>query len=173
MMKTAKEIGIAGVFVALLIGAQFVFSFVAGVELVTVLTVSYCFYFGVKRGLITMVAYSLIRCFVFGFSPQVIVLYLVFYCLIALFFGLLGKKLGTAFSVKNLIIIVVVAVTSTCLFTLLDDIIYPLMVGMSANGFKVYFIASIPIMLTQAICTLVTVPLLFYPLIKLYKTVKI
>lgn len=172
-MKTAKEIGIAGVFVALLIGVQFALSFVAGVELVTVLVISYCYFFGVKRGLITMLAFSLIRCFVFGFTPNAIVLYLVFYSLIALFFGFLGSKSSKNFSVKNLITVTVFAVLSACLFTMLDNLITPLMVGMGANGFKAYFISSLPVMTASAINALVTVAILFYPLLKLYKTVKI
>lgn len=170
-MKTAKEIGIAGVFVALLIGVQFALSFVSGVELVTVLVVSYCYFFGVKRGLLTMVAFSLIRCLIFGFMPNVIVLYLVYYCLIALLFGFLGNKLGHAVNVKTTVIVTVVACILTCVFTLLDDVITPLITGMSANGYKAYFLGSLPTMLRQVICSIISVPLLFYPLVKLYQTV--
>ena len=171
-MKTAKEIGIAGVFVALLIGVQFALSFVAGIELVTVLAVSYCYYFGVKRGLITMCAFSLIRCLIFGFMPNVIVLYLVYYCLIALLFGFLGNKMQREVRVRNIVVITAIAALATCTFTLLDDAITPLITGMSANGYKAYFISSLPVMLKGIINSLVTVPLLFFPLVKLYKTVK-
>ena len=172
-MKTAKEIGIAGVFVALLIGVQFALSFVAGIELVTVLVVSYCYYFGVKRGLITMCAFSLIRCLIFGFMPNVIVLYLVFYSLIALLFGFLGNKMHREVRVKNIVIVTVVALIATCSFTLMDDVITPLITGMSANGYKVYFLSSLPVMLKSIINAAVTVPLLFFPLEKLFKTIKL
>ncbi|MBR6737260.1 MAG: hypothetical protein IKL82_02720 [Clostridia bacterium] len=170
-MKTAKEIGIAGAIVALLISLQLVLSGVAGVELVTVITVSYAYYFGVKRALITNLSYSLLRCFVFGFSPNVIVLYIVYYCLIALFFGFLGKKLGANVTLKKLVVIVILSCLFTALFTVLDNLITPLITGMSLNGFKVYFLSSLPVMGVGVINACVTVSLLFYPLLKLYSSV--
>ena len=87
-MKTAKEITVIGLFVALLIGGQFVLSGISGIEIVTVLIVSFCFYFGVFRGVIVATAFSLLRCFIFGFFPNVIVLYLIFYNLVRILHSL-------------------------------------------------------------------------------------
>ncbi len=67
-MRSAKEITILGLFVALLIGGQFVLSGISGIEIVTVLFTSFCFYFGIVRGLVVATAFSLLRCFIFGFS---------------------------------------------------------------------------------------------------------
>lgn len=76
---------------ALLIGGQFVFSFVAGVEIVTILLISFSCVFGARRGVILSVAFSLLRCLLFGFYPTVIILYLIYYPLLSTVFALLGK----------------------------------------------------------------------------------
>ena len=57
-LRAAKECAYLAVFVALLIAAQFVFSFLPGVEIVTVLFVGYAFVFGVKRGMLAATAFS-------------------------------------------------------------------------------------------------------------------
>ena len=93
---TAKKIAVCAVMVALLLAVQYIFSFIAGVELVSVLLLSFCYVFGVYCGLLTATTFSLLRCFLYGFVPNVIVLYLIYYNLFALIFGLLGKhKLPT------------------------------------------------------------------------------
>lgn len=55
------------------------------------LLLSFCYVFGVYCGLLTATTFSLLRCFLYGFIPNVIVLYLIYYNLFALIFGLLGK----------------------------------------------------------------------------------
>ena len=77
-MKSAKFIVQSALCTALLIGAQFALSGVKGVELVTILFLCFCYKYGVKQGLLVATAFSLLRCFVFGFFPNVIVLYLVY-----------------------------------------------------------------------------------------------
>jgi energy-coupling factor transport system substrate-specific component/cob(I)alamin adenosyltransferase len=77
--------------VAILVAAQLCFSMLAGVEVVTVLFVAYAFVFGWKRGVIAAVSFSLLRQLVFGFFPQVLCLYLVYYPLLTLFSGCWGK----------------------------------------------------------------------------------
>ena len=64
--NTAREIANLAVFVALVLAAQFLFSFVAGVEIVTVLFVTYAFTFGIRRGMLAATAFSLLRMFIFG-----------------------------------------------------------------------------------------------------------
>ncbi|MBO5713018.1 MAG: hypothetical protein J6R88_02290 [Clostridia bacterium] len=172
-MKTAKEIAVMGVFVALLIGGQFVLSGIQGIEVVTVLITSFCFYFGLKRGIIVATAFSLLRCFIFGFFPQVITLYLVYYNLIAVVFGLIGKAFKKLLSIKKLIVVISATLFSTALFTVLDVGLTWVFYGLTENAVKVYFIASMPTLITQLICVMVTVALLFIPLLKVYKTIKL
>ncbi len=172
-MKTAKEITTIGLFIALLIGGQFALSAISGIEIVTVLITSFCFYFGVWRGLIVATAFSLLRCFLFGFFPNVIVLYLVFYNLVALVFGLMGKVFNKNANVKKLIIIVLTAVVFTILFTVIDVSLTAIFYGFTFTALKTYFIAGVPTLITQIICVTATVSLLFIPLLKVYKTIKI
>ena len=70
MLKTSKEIAVVALTVALLIAGQFALSAVQGVEVVTVIFFSFCYVFGVKRGVIAAVAYALLRNIYFGFFPQ-------------------------------------------------------------------------------------------------------
>ena len=90
-MKTVQLVFCA-VMTALLIAVQYALGFVSGVELVTVLFLSFCYVFGVKCGLLTGIAFSLLRCLLFGFMPNVILLYLIYYSLFALLFGIVGKR---------------------------------------------------------------------------------
>ena len=88
---SARHIAAAAVMTALLIGAQVALSPVAGVEVVTVLLAAFAFSCGAGAGALVAVAFSLLRCFIWGFYPSVIVLYLVYYPLFALIFGALGR----------------------------------------------------------------------------------
>ena len=90
-LSLSKEIAYIAVTCALLLGGQFVFSFVVGVEVVTIIFVCFSFTFGAKRGVICAIAFSLLRCLLYGFYPTVLALYLIYYPLLALVFGLLGK----------------------------------------------------------------------------------
>ena len=86
-----RRVAYCAVAVALLIAVQYALSFVAGVELVTVILLCFCYVFGVRCGLLTATAFSLLRCFIFGFYPAVIALYLIYFNIFALIFGLAGK----------------------------------------------------------------------------------
>ena len=88
---TAKDIAYISVMTALLIGGQFALSFTYGLEIVTVLLLCFSYVFGVRRGMLTATAFSLLRCFVFGFYPTVLMLYLIYYNLFALLCGLCGR----------------------------------------------------------------------------------
>ena len=172
-MKTAKEIAVISVFLALLIGGQFVLSGVSGIEVVTVLFISFCFYFGIYRGFILATSFSLLRCFVFGFFPNIVILYLVYYNLVAVIFGFIGYKFNITVNVKQLIIVVLVSAITTFLFTMLDNVITPIFYSFTLTATKVYFMASLTTMIPQIICAVITVALFFIPLLKIYKTVKI
>ena len=172
-MRTAKEITTLGLFVALLIGGQFVLSGISGIEIVTVLITSFCFYFGVLRGSIVATAFSLLRCFIFGFMPNVIFLYLIYYNLVAIIFGFLGKVFNKSVNLKKLIIIGATCILATIFFTALDLILMKIFYGFTIKALGVYFISGIPTLIAQVICVTITIILFFVPLLKIYKTIKI
>ena len=88
----AKRVAVCAVAVALLIAVQFTLSMIPGVELVTVLLLCFCYTFGICMGMITATCFSLLRCILFGFYPNVLVLYLIYYNIFALIFGWIGRR---------------------------------------------------------------------------------
>ncbi len=231
---TAKNIAYIALMTALLIGGQFALSFVAGVEIVTVLLLSFSAYFGVIIGVATAVSFCTLRCLIWGFMPNVVLLYFIYYPLFASLFGLLGKikdetktwllitvnvlllaiisaalccalfdiikisrlykatvtvflfvvaglcggllitfnilyalvKRKVLSSGKPLKIFLLTAVAAVCTvcFTLLDDIISPLIIGMDRLTALTYFYGSFLAMLPQVVCTVATVSTLYFPL---------
>lgn len=168
-MRTAKEIALIGIFTAILIGGQFALSGITGVEVVTVLLLGFSYCFGVKDGVAAATAFSLLRCFIFGFFPTVIILYLIYYPLFAVVFGLLGKKFRCGFDLKIHSVLLAVACIMTALFTALDDLITPLYYGFSLSTAKAYAVASLAAVIPQLICTIATVALLLPVLLKIFK----
>lgn len=168
--RSAKECAYLAVFVALVIAAQLAFSFVPGVEIVTVSFVAYSLVMGTKRATVAATAFSLLREFVFGFFPSVLVLYLVYFNLLALCFGLLGGKFRAG--LKSLPRLVLIACACTVCFTLIDCVITPFWYGYSAKATKAYVLASLPFMIPQVICTAVSVSVLLLPLTKAFSLVK-
>lgn len=165
-MRSAKKIIAPSMFTALLIGAQLALSGISGVELVTVLLLTFAYCFGITQGLLVANAFSLLRCFIFGFYPSVVLLYLVYYNLFVVVFGLFGMFFKREYSVPKHAAIVALAVILTISFTLIDDFLTPLVCGFSANATKVYFTASLPVAARQSFCAFVTVAVLFPPLLK-------
>lgn len=233
---TAKKIAYCAVMTALLTGAQVALGFVSGVEIVTLLLACFAACAGVACGVITAICFCLLRCFIWGFYPNVIILYLIYFPLFALIFGLLGhigddkfREAGTGIIICVNVILAAVACTALCCclfklikisrlyadtayammwaifalsvaldiafnvlvilvknkkcdgailkifmytavacvcticFTLIDDVISPLMLGMTEKTALAYFYASFMAMLPQTICTLVTLSLLSAP----------
>ena len=171
-MKSAKEIIIPAVFTAMLIGVQFVLSGLAGVELISVLLLSFTYVFGLKQGFIAVNAFIIVRNLIFGFFLDVFILYVIYYNLFVLVFGLISKALNREYSIKIHICLTVIAVILTSGFTLLSDVITPLLYSYSASATKVYFLASLSVMIPHIICVLATVSALFYPLYKVLISVK-
>ena len=169
-VRTSKETAYIAVFVALLIAAQLVFAMIPGVEIVTLLFVSYAFSFGVCRGLVAATAFSLLRQFIFGFCPSVLVLYLLYFNFLALVFGLLGRAVKRP--VQNLWWLLAVACACTAIFSMLDNLITPLWLGYDWAGTKAYFVASFAFMFPHIGCTGVTVGFLFLPLWKTFRMIK-
>lgn len=164
-----KDCAYIGVFVALTIAVQLCLSFLPGVELVTVLFVAFSFAFGCKRGMAAATVFSLLRQLVFGFYPTVLVLYLIYYNGLALLFGGLGRR--RKLTAKTIVWLTAVACVCTACFTLLDNILTPLWYGYSGRVLKIYFTASLSVMIPQVVCTAVSVGVLFLPLVKLFQKI--
>lgn len=161
VFQSAKDIAGIGVMTGLLIAAQYVLSMIAGIEIVTALFSAYCFVFGIRRGMMVGICFSLLRCVLFGVFPAVIVLYLIYYTLFSLSFGVLGRVTKGFSAFKCLITAVACAGILTPCFTLLDDLFSPLITGVR---FLPYFYASLPVLAVQTCCAIVTVSLSFLPL---------
>ena len=170
-MNKTKFIVRVAMSVALLIGGQMALSGVAGIEIVTVVLLCLSYSCGIQTGVAIATTFSLLRCFFFGFQVNVIVLYLIYYNLFALFFGWLGKRFAGNVTLFRRGVIVVSAVAFTVLFTLLDDVITPLIFGFHAKAAMVYFVQSLSAMIPQVICTAVTVSVLFTPLTKVIRKI--
>lgn len=168
--RTSKETAYVAVFVGLVIAAQIVLAVIPGVEIVTVLFVSYAFAFGICRGMLAATAFSLLRQLVFGFVPTVLILYLIYFNLLTVLFGVLGRTVKR--SALNLWWLVVVACACTALFSMLDNLITPLWLGYGWKETKAYFLLSLPVMFPQIGCTGVTVGFLFLPLVKAFRLIK-
>ncbi len=241
-LSPAKEIAYIAVTCAMLIGVQLALYALPGVECVTVLLLCTSYAFGARFGFMTGLAFSLLRCILFGFYPSVIILYCIYFPLFGLLFGALGKAdkkmtrlpfkiavniiliflsctayfvyaldlikisriyketldiflcvlcalfllllvsfdgiwiytraTGKSESVLKLFVVVTLAAVCTICFTLIDDVITPLVIGMTAGGALTYFYASFTAMLPQTVCTIATVGLLFYPLTEIFKRAK-
>ena len=168
--RAGKDAAYIGVFVALLIASQLLLSAVPGVEVVTVLFITFSFAFGVKMGMASATVFSLLRQFVFGFYPTALALYLVYFNGLTALFGWLGRKLeGNA---KTLLFVTVSACLCTAVFTMLDNVITPLWYGYSLRVMKLYFLSSLSVMIPQIVCTAVSVSLLFLPLTAVFKRIK-
>lgn len=169
-LQTGKECAYLAVFVALVIALQLALALLPGVEVVTVLFVAYASVFGVKRGMIVATAFSVLRQLIFGFFPTVLILYLLYYNLLALCFGCVGRRIEV--KPYTLWKYVIIACICTVCFTLMDNLITPIWYGYSAKAMKLYFIASLPFMLPQVLCTALTVGFLYLPLQRAFQTVK-
>lgn len=168
-MNTAKKIILPGIFTALLIGGQLALSGIPGIEVVTVLLLAFVYKYGVGQGLLVANSFSLLRCFIFGFMPNVLILYLVYYNIFVLVFGFLGKVFRHEYSIKKHILVVIIAIIMTALFTMTDNVLTPLMYGFTENATKAYFMASLYTIVPQIICTFSTVLLIFPVIIKVLK----
>ena len=171
--RGAGYVAVVAVFTALFLAAQYALWFVKGVEAVTVLLLVFSYRFGVRCGVLSAVAFSLLRCLLFGFFPNVVLLYLLYYPLFAACFGLLGNALYRRTGVRVQMLLTVLAVLLTALFTLLDDAVTPLLYGYTKEAALAYFLASLPTMAVQTVCAAVTVLLLFRPLLFILKRVKL
>lgn len=72
---------------------------------------------------------------------------------------------------RELASVTTIAVFCTVCFTLLDDVISPLMLGYSFNQAVIYFYNGFFAMIPQTICTVVSVGTLFLPLRKIFEKI--
>lgn len=170
-MQKTKFIVRVAICVAMLIGGQLALSGISGIEIVTVMMLCLCFSYGIRAGMAIATVFSLLRCFVFGFQVNVILLYLIYYNLFAVFYGWLGSRFTGKISLLKKGVIVATAMAFTVCFTLLDDVITPLIYGFHANAAKVYFLQSLSALIPQTICAMVTVAVLFTPLTKVIRKI--
>jgi hypothetical protein len=170
-MNKTKFIVRVAMSVALLIAAQMALTALTGIEIVTVIFLCLSFYYSIRTGLAIATTFSLLRCFFFGFQIHIILLYLIYYNLFGLFFGWLGKRLGGKITVLRVGLVVACAVVFTILFTLLDDVITPLVFAFHPNVTKIYFLQSLTAMIPQSICAAVTVSVLFAPLLRVLRKI--
>lgn len=171
-MSSAKKIVLSGVFTALLIGVQVVLSAISGIEIVTVLLLTFVYMYGTKQGLLVANAFSLLRCFLFGFMPNVLVLYLVYYNVFVIVFGFFGKIFKGEYSVKKHLVVILVAIVMTALFTMLDNVITPFIYCFTKESTIAYFIASLYTLIPHLVCTFATVLVIFPMLLKVLKNKK-
>jgi hypothetical protein len=143
------------------------------VEIVTVLFTAFCFYFGRWKGMAVGTAFSILRILIFGFMPNVVLLYLIYYNLFALVIGSIGKTMDKKLNIKGIILVVVAVAILTIFFTILDNFITPLMYSYGMEAFKAYFVASIATVIPQTICAILSVSLIFPPLIKVFEKIKL
>ena len=165
-MRITRFITVTALYTAILIAVQFALSWVANIELVTVFFLAFCYTQGAKAGSVVAVCFSTLRCFVFGFYPTVLILYLIYYTGFACFFGFLGNRFKKELSVTSFVWTLATATVFTALFTLIDDVITPLYFGFGADATIAYFYSSLPFMLTQCICAVISISVLFFPLCK-------
>ncbi len=152
-MLKARDITIIAIMTAILCVTQLLLSMVAGVELVTLLFFVFCKNFGAKRGLLVAIAFSLLRCMLFGAVLNVIILYLIYFPLVAIFIGNFKDSKICKFPY-----IIVVAIIFTALFTMIDNLISPIIYG---SKFLPYLMASLPVMVSHIISVGTSFLLLF------------
>ncbi len=170
-MNQTKFVARVAMCVALLIGGQLALSSISGIEIVTVMMLCFCYNYGIRHGVAVATVFSLLRCFIFGFQINVIVLYLVYYNLFAIFFGWLGVRFAGKTTLLKTVMVVASAMMYTVAFTLLDNVITPLIFGFSKNATIAYFYGSLYAVIPQVICTAVTVSVCFHPLTRVIKKI--
>ena len=171
--RGAGYAAVVAVFTALLLAAQYALWFVKGVELVTVLLLVFSYRFGVRCGVLSAVAFSLLRCLLFGFFPNVVLLYLLYYPLFAACFGLLGNALYRRTGVRVQMLLTCSPFCSQRSSRSSTMPSRPFCTAIRRKRRSPTSLASLPTMAVQTVCAAVTVLLLFRPLLFILKRVKL
>ncbi len=168
--RASKECAYLAAIVAVILLSQLLLSALPTVEIVTLLFVVYAFTFGVRRGMLAATAFSILRQLVYGVYPSVFFVYLLYYNLLTATFGWIGRRVKKPLAALWWLLLLAVAFTA--LFTMLDNVVTPLWYGYDCRAMQAYFLASIPFMIPQLVCTAVTVGLLFLPLERAFRLAK-
>ncbi|MBP3436803.1 MAG: hypothetical protein J6K61_02715 [Clostridia bacterium] len=168
-MEKSKHIIRVALCVAMLIGGQMALSAIPGIEVVTILFLSFSVTYGVKDALAAGTVFSVLRCLIFGFYINVILLYLIYYNLFGLFFGLLGKRILNAKPFWRLFTVSLLVLLFTALFTLLDNILSAVLFGFGKEAFFAYSLASLYTVIPQMLCAVATTAMFFLPLTKVMR----
>lgn len=157
----AKKIAFVGISAATIECAKLALAFLPNVEVVTLLTALYGYTFG-WLGILAAVVFVCIEPLIWGVNTWVI-LYFIYWPLVAFVFMLLGKA-----KVKSRWVLTLTAVMLTVFFGLLSSLIdIGLFSGYFDNffyRFSIYYLRGVPFYLTQIATNAVVFPLLFIPI---------
>ena len=159
-----RNLVFTALYAAILITDQQVFSTIDGIELVTPLFLGFCYVFGTD-GYFLAVVFALLRCLVFGFSPAVILLYLLYYPAFCWNIIFVKRHLKQLKGLRLDLVLSLLAFADTILFTLLDDLITPLIHGFSKAVWLAYFMASLPVAISQSVLAFLSTGILILPLL--------
>lgn len=154
----AKKIALVGIAAATIECAKLALAFLPNVEVVTLLCALYGYVFG-WLGVLAALVFVCVEPLIWGVNTW-LVLYFIYWPLVAFVFMLLGKA-----KVKNRWIITLTAVLLTVIFGLLSALIdVGLFSGYFDNffyRFSVYYLRGLPFYLAQIATNAVVFPLLF------------
>ena len=114
-LSAARETAFIALTCALMTGVQLALSAVPGVEFVTVILLCTSYVFGARFGCLTGLAFSLLRCLLFGFYPAVVAVYCIYFPLFGLLFGTIGRGddgSGLTFKLKICVNLVLAALSA-------------------------------------------------------------
>ena len=171
-MKKTKDLVVAPLCAAMLIGAQLILSGVAGIEIVSAMLLCFAYSLGSFRGATVATLFSVVRCFVFGFHINVLILYLIYFNLFAVFFGWLGARTSRKATPKMTIIVVIFAALFTVCFTFIDVGITSIMYGFSQSAIAVYLTASLSTMALHVASVVVSTLVFFLPIVRVLEKIK-
>lgn len=121
-------------------------------------------YFAVKGLPISILYQGQITILLWAVFSISVVLIIVYAVLLIKHKGKVGQQIASVTALA--------AVCTMCL-SLIDDVITPLIYGYSMEAAKMYFINSLIVMIPQILCTLISVALLFRPLVLVFKKVTV
>jgi len=184
---SAKTLAVISVYAALIVAAQFVLSFAAGVELVSLMIIVFSVAFGPFKGVVCTLVFVLIRGFVFPYVyPNIVADYALYFPALSLVTGLYGILLNRAYAEKRVAAgleneksgvkralsrrfififagLCLLAAALTPCFTLIDNLVYPKIAGLGAKSAKAYFYSSLPTLAVHTASVTLSVIFLFLP----------
>jgi hypothetical protein len=156
----SKRITLTATLAASITAGKFALSWLPNIEIVTLLICLYAVVFGLRTAFPAVTVFCLVEGFLFGFSVYLI-LYLVYWNMLALFAALLAAK------TKKALFFTAYAVLMTVFFGVLSTALETLFFSAASAAWR-YFVLryfyGIPFFVTQIICNAVLFPAAFAPL---------